>query len=242
MLGPRPARPARLGSIGDAVSGLARAYPRAVVAWAAIGIPVMLGVALLPAPLSWIGWLVAYTIAAGAALGAAAPARPSVRAGLTIAIGLVVPLTLAGLLLGGALVAVVVPTILIVSAVEAGLFGAYLVLLVTVAILARFPLMLPAIVQRRMPAIDALELSWDLAGGAFVEIAALLAVLLAVALGPLVVVATIAAAAGAPDAAMLVLTGVALAVTGPLLPLAFAALLDPLEARRRELDPTFGRP
>jgi hypothetical protein len=242
VLGPRPARPAGFGLHGGDLARLARAYPRAILAWAIVGVPLVFVAAILPAPLSWVGWLTAYTIAAGAAIAATSGPGPSLRSGVATALGLVAPLGLAGVLLGGALVAVVAPMILIVSALEAGPFGAYLVLLATVAILARLPLMLPAIVVRGMPALDALELSWDLVDGVLVEIAALVTALVVAALVPVVAAATVAGTLGLPSAATLLLASVALAVFGPALPLASAALLDPLEARRRAIDPTFGRP
>jgi len=226
----------------DLAGLLARVYPRAVLAWAIVGIPALVAAGQLPPPLSWIGWLVAFTCAAGAALGVATARRASVRAGLSAANARAVPLLVGGLLLGSALVVVVAPTILIVSALRAGLFGWYLVALTTLAILARCALMLPAVIGRGMPALEALELSWDLADGLLLEIAALLAALLVVALGPAVVVGAAAMSLGLSGPAALALASLALAVTGPLLPLTFAALLDPLEARRRDIDPSFGRP
>ena len=103
--------------------------------------------------------------------------------------------------------------------------------------------MLPAIVVRGMPALDALELSWDLVDGVLVEVAALVTLLVALTIAPVVL-------RGEPSAGGLGLGGAATAAgrghrpgrRGPALPLVFSALLDPLEARRRAIDPTFGRP
>jgi hypothetical protein len=222
-----------------------RALPAAAATSAVVELPVAAVSTLLPEPLAAVCWGMAAMLAAIAVLSiptvATAPETSArLRSALASTAARRSDALLAAVLVGGGVVVGTLPALLL-WLVGLGPFGLYLTALAFVATGSRLALALPALVLRELSPGEALELSWDLVDGVAVEVGALFAVAVLVALGPPLGAAILATALELPAIVTALLVVAILAWTGPVLPLVFGQALDHLERRRRAIDPHFGR-
>jgi hypothetical protein len=251
------------GDGGPTIQSALTRYPVAVAAMTLVAVPCAVVGSSMPAPVSWFLWLTALMLgwgaatavaAAGSAPGADRPrgvdaplwvlasARGKRSDSLRRAARTARHLLGATVLLGGALVAVAGSMLLAASLLDLGLFGSYLSLVAAAAIAARFALVVPAIVIRDLAPLDAVELSWELVETWFIESAGLLALLVSLVVAVAAASALAAQASGLGVPATAGVSMAAACLVGPLVPLVFVALLDPMEQARRLGDPFYGRP
>jgi hypothetical protein len=196
-------------------------------------------------PLAWLLAAGGYFLAAAAVVGALgrSPAeRASLRRGLAAVAGHGRELIAAYALAALGLVLFAGSLLLLIGAVGLGLFGVFVTIVATISLAVRGVLVPETIVDSGADAAEAFEVSWQLMEGLVVELSALFALLSVLAVGPAIAAGIVLAAAGTPSAVTTVTVAVVLAVSGPILPVGFAALYPRLEARRRALDPKFRRP